>query len=327
MTDDIESLWHRIDAALARCAPAVRESLAGPAREKDLAALEKDLGVALPEDLRRSWSVHDGQGEDAEDAALFCDFPFHSVATVREARKETRELAKMLGQLKQVDDPVAWAAMVADGIGFVEGPVKARDYNPLWVPISSFNGDVFRYIDLDPAPGGERGQVIEVDPEAVSWRVLAPSFGALLARYAEALEAGRINWDDPGDAGSGALFPAGEPGMPEYLRGHLVDKEEDAPTAAPSGSVAALQDGERIEVDAEITRMIGGDGTLDARLVVAGTDEVVWAQADAETVGYKQVTMRAKGRATLIRRRGKTDPDTDPIEFMIERFSLRRAKK
>jgi len=227
MPHDIEALWRRIDAALERHAPLVRTTLREPAKDKEIAALEKAVGVALPEDLKRSWRIHDGQDDRGQDACLFGDFPFHSLDAVRDERELTREVAGTLGHLNQKDDPEAWVALVAEEIGTIDGPVKARDYHPRWVPIGSVNGDVFRYVDLDPAAGGTVGQVIEVDPECVSWRVLAPSFGDFLARYADALEAGKISWDDP-EAGSAALFPAGAPGIPEYLRAYDVeDADED----------------------------------------------------------------------------------------------------
>jgi cell wall assembly regulator SMI1 len=327
MAHDIESLWRRIDAALGKHAPAVLETLSGPASAKSLAALEKELGQPVPDDLRRSWAVHDGQDDEVEQHLLFADFPFYGVARTRAARKEARVVAKMLGVDKQADDLVAWHALVADGIGSIDGPVKARDHHEAWLPIGAYNGDVHRYLDLDPAPGGTVGQVIEVDPESVSWRVLAPSFGDLLARYADALEAGAVDWDEPDAC---ALFPPPDAAsMPEYLRAHAPE-----PTAAPepvaAGALDALAPGERIELDVEISRIIGGDRCLDLRLLPLGTEGAapVWARAvRGTTTGYAQATMRAVGRATLSRYTGKaTADDESPPAFVVEKFS-RRARK
>ncbi len=325
MAHDIEGLWRRIDAALGKHAPAVLETLSGPASAKQLAALEKELGQPVPDDLRRSWAVHDGQDDEVEEHQLFADFPFYGVARARAARKEGRVVAKMLGVDKQKDDLVAWHALVADGIGSIDGPVKARDHHEAWLPIGACNGDVFRYLDLDPAPGGTLGQVIEVDPESVSWRVLAPSFGDLLARYAEALEAGAIDWDAPEAC---ALFPLPDMGsMPGYLRAHAP-----APAAAPepvaAGALDALAPGERIELEVEISRIIGGHRCLDLRLLPLGSEGAapVWARAvQGTTTGYAQATMRSVGRATLSRCTGKATKDDSPPAFVLEKFS-RRAK-
>ncbi|MGQ0799161.1 MAG: SMI1/KNR4 family protein [Pseudomarimonas sp.] len=326
MDHDIEALWRRIDAALGKHAPAVLETLSGPASAKPLAALERELGQPVPDDLRRAWAVHDGQDDELEDHLLFVDLPFYGVAAARAARKEGREVAKLLGIDNEQDDFVAWHALVDDGIGSIDGPVKARNFNAAWVPIGAFNGDVFRYVDLDPAPGGRVGQVIEVDPESVSWRVLAPSFGDLLARFADALDAGEIDWDEA-DTSWGTLFPlADEVPMPEYLRAHAPPPAEPVPA---TGVLDRLAPGERIEVDAEISRMIGGDHCLDVRLSLLAPEDAapVWARATQDvTTGYRQVTMRATGRCTVSRFTGKETKDDSPPAFVLEKFS-RRAKK
>jgi hypothetical protein len=192
------------------------------------------------------------------------------------------------------------------------------------VPIGSFNGDVFRYVDMDPAPGGTVGQVIEVDPEAVSWRVLAPSFGDLLARFADALEAGAVEWDAEDDAAS--WLPPAEEGMPDYLRGHAPPEDDDEGPPLPA-ALAGLRNGGQVELDVEVTRIIGGLALMDVRLVVADEGPVVWAQASARgTEGYKQVTMRAEGRCTLVREPGEAFYEAAPPAFTIERFALRKKR-
>ena len=65
-------------------------------------------------------------------------------------------------------------------------------------PITSMNGDVCRYLDFDPAEGGETGQVIEVDAECCTHQVLASSFEEFLAGYAQQLRTGLYEVDDEG---------------------------------------------------------------------------------------------------------------------------------
>lgn len=48
------------------------------------------------------------------------------------------------------------------------------------LPIAQFNGNVWIFLDFDPAPGGVAGQVIQVDLEALNWYWLADSFEHLL---------------------------------------------------------------------------------------------------------------------------------------------------
>lgn len=57
--------------------------------------------------------------------------------------------------------------------GAAEGPVKRMYYNELWVPFAKDFGGNFIGVDLDPAKGGDRGQVIRFGRDEVP-TVLAP---------------------------------------------------------------------------------------------------------------------------------------------------------
>ena len=48
----------------------------------------------------------------------------------------------------------------------------------------TMNGDVFWFLDLDPAPGGTPGQVVRVDVKCSMWDVLAPSWRRRLLDHA-----------------------------------------------------------------------------------------------------------------------------------------------
>ena len=89
--------------------------------------------------------------------------------------------------------------LIEEGIGFVEGLVKPFGFLQQWAPIMDFNGDVFLALDFPPAPGGHVGQVIEVDWECVSWKVITSSFNEFMKDYVEALEAGKFHIDEHGN--------------------------------------------------------------------------------------------------------------------------------
>ncbi|MFD8010343.1 SMI1/KNR4 family protein [Streptomyces sp. NPDC058955] len=56
----VDAAWDRIDRWLLAHAPRTFASLAPPARDEDIAATERELGVAFPPDLRASLRHHDG---------------------------------------------------------------------------------------------------------------------------------------------------------------------------------------------------------------------------------------------------------------------------
>jgi cell wall assembly regulator SMI1 len=61
-TANVAESWRRIEAWLGEHLPAVRASLRDGVTKRDLNKFEKALERPLPEDVRESWLIHDGQG-------------------------------------------------------------------------------------------------------------------------------------------------------------------------------------------------------------------------------------------------------------------------
>ncbi len=89
-----------------------------------------------------------------------------------------------------------WKDRTEGGVIFIHGPVKPLMLHPNWLPMTCMNGNVFRYFDYDPAPGGVAGQIIEVDPENCSYEVIASSFSELKEKYLSDLQSGIYDVDD-----------------------------------------------------------------------------------------------------------------------------------
>jgi cell wall assembly regulator SMI1 len=60
------------------------------------------------------------------------------------------------------------------------GPIKKDWYNPRWIPINTNEEGDFALLDLDPAPKGKNGQIIEFSRGTGATRVLAKSLGEYL---------------------------------------------------------------------------------------------------------------------------------------------------
>ena len=73
-----------------------------------------------------------------------------------------------------------------DDMVMTEGPVRPRVASPGWIPIAGVN-DIEACLDYDPAPGGVPGQVIFVDLENNSVRVV---YESLLALFEGAIGSG-----------------------------------------------------------------------------------------------------------------------------------------
>lgn len=190
---DVVELWRRLEQWAAANAPCMLEDLNPGASEEQIKALERHLGRALPPDLRQSLQLHNGE-KAGWPCTIFADFgDYLSLAEIQERRQMYLQVAERWGNEADMADA---EELIADGIIFVEGPVKPVMYSPDWIPVMDFNADVFWALDFEPAQGGADGQLIEVDWEATSWRVVARSFADFLAGYVQNLEAGEYRLVD-----------------------------------------------------------------------------------------------------------------------------------
>jgi cell wall assembly regulator SMI1 len=183
-------LWQRLRDYLRREAPAVLESLNPPTSERDINSAEAALGIELPEDLRASLLVHNGQHAD--------------VPLIPQEHGRRSEMIATWGELlpleKIIDSSVREkgfiAAMAADPIMWhfeFHGPVR-RDRRWKWIDFVD-PGTGFRIaLDLNPGPRGKAGQVISIlgRPEAI-W-VLAPSYRIWFEQLVERFESGRYRF-------------------------------------------------------------------------------------------------------------------------------------
>ena len=172
----MRDLWSRIERWLDEHAPDKLGSLAPGAEESQLAKAEAALGVRLPDDFRASALIHDGERDWA--------FVVHgwNLMSLERIVEEWRVW-------KDLYDAGEYNVLV--GATRAEGPIWPDWWRPSWIPIAGDGGGNFFCLDLDPAPGGTVGQVVEVWHDGDARTVVAPSFRAWLADFADALEAGR----------------------------------------------------------------------------------------------------------------------------------------
>ena len=198
----VRDLWKRLERHLAKHAPAVLPFLNPPATDAAIRAAEKKLGVRLPPDLADSLRVHDGQPEEAGKPP----HPIPLVPAEHTASGVYRATWGCLASLSHlVERTLADPGMIPDIASLAndfeyEGPVR-RDGVWSWlVFVDSGSGDTLT-LDLDPAEGGQVGQVLSSIHDPSCLLVLAPGyrewFETLVTRY----ESGRyvVAEDDDGE--------------------------------------------------------------------------------------------------------------------------------
>ena len=165
--------WHRIDTWLAQNAPHIRTSLNDGATYKDLNATEDALNVALPNNVRESYLIHDGQGGDLP--ALF-DGMFY-LLTLEGMVEEWRVMQEVMRTSdvpneSQEDSP----------------EVRSYWWHDKWIPIFSNGAGDLWCVDLDPSAYGTRGQIIEFWHDDVGRTLIARDLRTLLRQFANDLE-------------------------------------------------------------------------------------------------------------------------------------------
>jgi cell wall assembly regulator SMI1 len=176
--------WERIRRWGEVNAPAMFEGLNEGASEAEIAELERTLGMALPSGFRDCLKRSNGEAS----GAFFADRgDWHGVEQIAEHWTQRQSIAAETGADEEERDV---EELIREGIIFVEGPVRPVLFDRAWVPFMDCNGDVFWALDFAPAQGGTPGQVVEVDWEGCSHKVVASSFDEFLANYADELESG-----------------------------------------------------------------------------------------------------------------------------------------
>ena len=180
----VDEAWDRIETWLKANAPTWKPLLSG-ATDAQVAKAEKALGLKLPVEVKASYRRHNGSDDHGF-------FPDHAGADVS---WYLLPLSAMVGEAEE------WAELLDDGDFDDSKPtadrgVRREAWNKKWVPFAGNGGGDCWCLDLAPAAGGTRGQVICVSHEMAPREVLAKSFREWLGAFAVALEAGAYRYEE-----------------------------------------------------------------------------------------------------------------------------------
>ena len=168
--------WREVERWLSAHAPKVLARLPKGASETDFDYVEKTWRLALPRDLRESLAIHDGS---AQTVGLYGpnESPLGELLSLHEIVLAWRSLKSLAGRKAES----------------IKG-VKKFWWHRKWLPVLGGLGD-HTCIDLDPARGGKLGQVfIWAHDSGPILDVVAPSYGALFARFVRELKKGRYRY-------------------------------------------------------------------------------------------------------------------------------------
>lgn len=173
----VRNLWQRIERVLQTHAPDTSATLAPPATEDEIAALEAAIGLSLPSDLRASLKAHNGQNDPTR-CHGFCG---------EGILLDTNQIADRWKMATEIDESERFSAALGHG--------------PWWkascIPFTDAEGNML-CVDMDTALGDRIGEVVCHVHDSEIERGLGTSYCAWLSSLADRLDAGRFRIDDYG---------------------------------------------------------------------------------------------------------------------------------
>lgn len=188
-------VWAEYTSWLAEHAPRASANLAPPASEQALDELEKEIQQALPKQARALLARNDGE-RTADGPSVLPGLRFLSCKRIAKEWKMWADLRE--SEAAHLDEHDAAAKNLDPGVR----PVYTH---PAWLPLFQ-DGDRSDYfgVDLAPARGGKKGQVINFGRDEDQHFIAATDLEAFLAFWLAEARAGRCGGhaddDEPGDS-------------------------------------------------------------------------------------------------------------------------------
>ncbi|MGI0491638.1 SMI1/KNR4 family protein [Alkalinema pantanalense CENA528] len=186
MDQSVNHIWQRIENWLKMNLPSGIGGLNPPATEEEIAAVEEQLNIRFPEDVRSSYLRHNGQ--DIRSTWILWGWEWHSLDRILETWNDWNEILED-GAIDDIEN---------DG----DGQIFRKDWwHPQWIPLTSDSGGGNHHcLDLAPGPKGNVGQIITMWHDDSDRPLLANSFTEFLEQFAHALETGEYAYSKEYDS-------------------------------------------------------------------------------------------------------------------------------
>ncbi|MFD0851198.1 SMI1/KNR4 family protein [Actinomadura adrarensis] len=286
--DEAVRLFHRYRQLMAQIL-GFEEELPAPANEEDLAAVEEELRVALPADLRALYRLANGDGDLIN--PLFDRHPWVTLDEICDLETEWLDISREW-EYEQ------WRRPVFDATP--PGTVRRSALRPGWIRFAEDTGGNWLAVDMDPGPNGRPGQVIEVGVDCTEGSAyVADSVTAFLRHLVEALERGDYRRHEE------SLWIESElPALPEATM-HYYDgppSRERAEQAGPRVQdvrVTEVEDCAFLDVLPEVLSLVlSSKGSAD--LTVLGDRPLEHLELDMETVDLTAPTRNRELRSLSV---------------------------
>lgn len=180
----MEACWRRLESWIQTNAPHLLQFINVGATQFDISKLEDIIMKPLPKDFVQFYKIHNGQNEEkgmGREGLIDSELLLPIVGIIREW-KCGKEL---LDKKKFVFDGQILTSVPDNGI-------KNDWWNSSWIPFTHDGCGNYICIDLDPAPGGNLGQVIRMWHDSQYRELYANSFSEYISNFIDGLENGKF---------------------------------------------------------------------------------------------------------------------------------------
>ncbi|KAK1063629.1 Cell wall assembly regulator [Friedmanniomyces endolithicus] len=239
----VSHAWKRIDRWLEDNYEELFENLGQPATINDVNELEHEMDCTLPQEVRESLQIHDGQERGGQPTGMIfgcmlldCEEiiqEWQNWRTVNEAYLTTGQTYEIpqtpikafagasssavpVAQAQQAADP-AWRQELQDKQDSQPTNAVQKAYaHPAWIPLARDWGGNNICVDLAPGPTGKWGQIILMGRDYDCKYVVARSWSAFLASVADDMNTDKWYIDE--DTAELKLREFRQPGVePAYI--------------------------------------------------------------------------------------------------------------
>jgi cell wall assembly regulator SMI1 len=142
--------------------------------------VEEVLQAKLPLVIRKFYLRHDGSGDFT--IGPINEGGCHVFLALRQVVNRWRNLSE-IGKDFELSE---------GDFGEQDGPIKRHHWHRRWIPVAENGGGDCIFLDLDPAIGGSRGQIIDWWHERGRSTWLASSFDEWLQGIVDAVKKGKM---------------------------------------------------------------------------------------------------------------------------------------
>lgn len=175
----VRDAWVKLETWCRQHLPGLLGSLNSGASVAEVSALERTIQRPLPDDVRESLSIHNGQRRQIRSGFLL-GLDLLDAERIAEEWKLWAELTAYNEDYRE------------DMASFPEGAIELDYANPGWIPLTKDGGGNHLGVDLSPGSAGSLGQVINFGRDENRKSVLAMCWGEFLLSYAKFLESGAL---------------------------------------------------------------------------------------------------------------------------------------